>query len=142
MDEQPLRKPVKVGVREGKGPPPGYEWNIDIIEPSHSESMSFLNKEQYDHVASQIRELARQVEPTRSQAIDVRSVDDFYELRDKGGILQKINIRVFFCMCRSTRTIAVLGAINKKNDGKTPPHIRILMGYRMRRYFADYGNGD
>src|SRR5437763_654509 len=98
MAEDQSRKTVKVGVKEGDGPPPGYQWNVDVLDQAHSNAMSFLSEEQYDHLARQVRELARQDEPTRRETVDVRSVEEFYEIRDKGGVLKKINARVFFCV--------------------------------------------
>ena len=138
MAEESEPQGVKVGVKEGAGHPPGFLWNVDILDGVHGEAMSFLDEDQYSHLACQFRELAREEEPTRSRTIDIRPLESFYELRDKGGLLKKINARVFFCICHSTRTIAVLGAINKKNDGATPDHVRILMRYRARRYLAEY----
>ena len=134
MADEDNRKPVKVGVKEGDGPPPGYLWNVNILDHSYREARAFLDDDQYAHIASQFRELAGEVEPTQSLTVDVRPIDDFFELRDKGGLLKKINVRVFFCLCKITRTITVLGAINKKNDGQTPPYAKILMWNRMRRY--------
>jgi len=138
MANEPSRKPVKVGVHEGGGPPPGYRWGVDVLDQSHSEAMAFLDEAQYSHIAAQVRELAMEDEPTLSQTVDVRPIDTFFELRDKGGILKKINVRVFFCLCRTPRKLVVLGAINKKNDGKTPDYIRVLMRYRMRKYMNDH----
>lgn len=65
--------------------------------------------------------------------------EGFYELRDKGGVLRNLNVRLFFGICREHRIIVVLGAINKKNDGKTPKYILPLMRYRMRKYKTDSG---
>ncbi len=140
MAKKPQRKSVRVGVKEGGGPPPGYQWNVDILEQAFEEAQAFLNGDQYEHLASQVRELARQEEPTRCDTVDVRPIEEFYEIRDKGGVLQRINARVFFCLCRPTRTIAVIGAFNKKNDGQTPDHVKTLMRYRMRHYLADHSN--
>ena len=140
MDVQPERKGLKIGVKEGGGPPPGYQWNVDLLDQAVAEAMSFLTQEQYDHIARQVRELARENDPTRSATVDVRPIEGFYEIRDKGGVLKKINVRVFFCLCRKTRTIAILGAINKKNDGATPQYVKILMEYRTRNYLNEHGN--
>lgn len=136
-DDQP-RKPIKVGVRAGGGSPPGYKWKVDVLDHAYREAMAIMDEEQYSHIARQFRELASEDEPTTSQTIDIRSIEDFFELRDKGGVLKKLNIRVFFCICREKRTLAVLGTMNKKNDGKTPDHVRILMRYRMRKYLKEY----
>ncbi|WP_439627616.1 hypothetical protein [Gemmata sp.] len=136
MADDHARKPVKVGVKEGAGPPPGYKWNVDLLDQSHREAMGILTEEQYDHVSRQFRELATEDEPSNSPTVDVRPFNDLFELRDKGGILGKINIRVFFAVCRGKRTLVVLGTINKKNDGKTPGWVAPLMRYRLRKYLA------
>ncbi len=139
MADQPVRKPVKVGVKEGGGPFPGYKWNVDLLDQSHGEAMSFLTEDQYDHIARQVRELAMEDEPTQCLTVDVRPIECFFELRDKGGILKRINVRVFFFLNREEpRTIVVLGCINKKNDGKTPDYARVLMRYRMRKYLQTH----
>ena len=88
MAEESAPQGVKVGVREGAGHPPGFFWNVDILDGVHGEAMAFLNEDQYTHLASQFRELAREEEPTRSQTIDIRPLENFYELRDKGGVLK------------------------------------------------------
>ena len=134
MSERKNEKSLKVGVKRGGGKPPGYEWNVVILSQVHDESMSFLTAEQYDHLAQQVKELAKQEDPTRSDVVDVRPIEMFYEIRDKGGVLQKINARVFYCVCKLNRTISNLGAVNKKNDGQTPDHIKILMRNRCRKY--------
>ena len=136
MAKEPRRKPVKVGVHEGDGPPPGYQWTVLVLDQAHSDAMSFLDETQYAHIARQFRELAKEEEPTQSATVDVRANDGFHELRDKGGVLKKINARVFFYIIRQCRVILVLGAMNKKNDGKTPDYIRVLMRYRLRKYLG------
>src|SRR6059036_3055152 len=90
------RKAVKVGVHEGGGPPPGYLWSVAILDQSFSEAMAILNGDQYEHLARQVKELAKEPDPTHSQTVDVRPIDHFYELREKGGILKRLNMRVFF----------------------------------------------
>src|SRR5262245_56583970 len=103
MGDEQRRKEVKVGVKEGGGPPPGYSWNVDVLDRAYGDAMSFLDEDQYAHLKRQVQELAQEDEPTRSDTVDVRPIEDFFEIRDKGGILKKINARVFFCLCRSSR---------------------------------------
>ncbi len=81
-----------------------------------------------------MRELARQDDPTHSETIDIRPVGDLFEIRDKGGILQRINARVFYLVSRANRTIVILGAFHKQNDGPTPPGDLSRMKRRMKRY--------
>jgi hypothetical protein len=132
MAKEPGPKRIKTGVRRGGGPPPGYEWNVAILSQVRDEARAFLNEDQYSHVARQVRELAGQEDPSRSATIDIRPVGDMYELRDKGGILGKINVRVFYYVSATPRTIVILGAIHKQNDGPTPLGDRRRMERRMR----------
>lgn len=134
MSEEAEKKSVKVGVNVGAGPPPGYKWNVRLLDLAFEEAKGFLDDEQYDHLADQVKELAAQDDPTHSDTVDVRSIEDFHEIRDKGGVLGKINARVFFFVHDASRTIVILGAINKKNDGPTPTGDRLRMRRRMRKY--------
>jgi hypothetical protein len=129
-------KPPKTGVRIGGGPPPGYLWNVVILAQVHHEAMKFLDVDQYAHMAALVRELARQDDPTHVETVDVRPVEAFHEVRDKGGILGGLNVRVFYCLDRGSRRIVVLGAIKKENDGPTPLGDKVRMRGRMRAYFA------
>jgi phage-related protein len=132
-DKRP-RRSVKIGVKERGGPPPGYLWNVALLGQAYDEAMSFLNEDQYSHLACQVRELAAQEEPTRCETVDVRPIEDFHEIRDKGGILGKINARIFFFNHKETRTIVILGAIKKENDGPTPIGDLRTMRRRKRIY--------
>jgi mRNA-degrading endonuclease RelE of RelBE toxin-antitoxin system len=134
MAMQPERKVIKVGVKEGGGEPPGYKWNVEILDQAFEEAMGFLDEDQYAHLANQIRELARQDDPTHSDAIDIRPVEGFHEIRDKGGVLRKLNVRVFYAVHKPTRAIVVLGTIKKENNGPTPTGDRIRMRRRRRLY--------
>lgn len=136
--ETPGRKAVKTGVKAGGGPPPGYRWNIVIFDQAHDEAREFLDADQYEHMARQVRELAGQEDPTHSLTVDVRPVEDFHEIRDKGGILRRLNVRVFFFVHKPSRRIVVLGAIKKENDGPTPVGDKVRMRYRKRRYLEEY----
>lgn len=136
--EDSSQKPVKTGVKVGGGPPPGYQWNADILDRAFDEAMGFLNEDQYDHVADEVRGLARQEDPTHSEAIDVRPIEDFYEIRDKGGLLGKINVRVFFFVHKPSRTLVVLGAIKKENNGPTPTGSKLTMRRRKRLFLEKY----
>lgn len=136
MSEQPDRKPIKIGVREHSGPPPGYRWTVEVLDTAYGEAMAFLTEAQYQHLSAQFRELASQDDPTHSLIIDIRAVEHFYELRDKGGILGKINVRVFFLVHKTPHLIVVLGVIKKENDGPTPMVDKVRIRYRRRYYLA------
>lgn len=133
-----MAKQVKIGVTQGGGPPPGYRWGVDILSEAHHEVMKFLSADQYAHLALQFKDLAGEADPTHSQTASVDAVEDFYELRDKGGILGGMNVRIFFLVDKQKTSIVVLGGIKKQNDGPTPPGAVI----RMRRRARKYRNGE
>jgi hypothetical protein len=131
---------LKIGVHLGDGAPPGFQWNIGILDFVFDEAMKFLDEGQYSHLAEQFQELAYQADPSRSLTVSVDAIDDFYELRDKGGILGGLNVRVFYCIDKVTRAIIVIGAITKQNDGPTLNAVKIRMRRRFRAYLrGEYG---
>jgi hypothetical protein len=134
MAKESDRTRNKIGVRRGGGPPPGYEWNAELLPQVRGEARGFLTDDQYAHLARQVRELAKHDDPTHSETLDIRPVGQLHELREKGGILAKINVRVFYLVFRPNRTIVILGAFHKQNDGPTPPGDLWRMEKRMRRY--------
>lgn len=139
----PRKRALKVGVRVGGGPPPGYLWSVGILDVAYADSAEELSPAQYQHLAVQFRELAHQHEPSRPITEDVRPIEDFFELRDKGGPLGRINVRVFFGIDHEARTIVVLGVIKKQNDGPTPFGDKVTMRRRWRKYLqGDFGRID
>jgi hypothetical protein len=128
------KKPIKTGILRGEGPPPGYVWNVLIFDLAFREAMSFLNDDQYQHIAMQFKELASENDPSHSCLADVKQIEDFLELRDKGGILGKINVRVYFGLEHNKKNLVVLGCIKKESEGKTPTGDKIRMQRRWRKY--------
>jgi hypothetical protein len=125
---------LKTGVNRGSGPPPGYQWNVWILDRAFREASEFLNEAQYAHLAEQVKALARQSDPTHSDTISLDAIEDFHELRDWGGILYPLNVRIFFGVDKSLRAIVILGVIDKRNNGPTPQGDKIRMRGRWRRY--------
>ncbi|HQU44117.1 MAG TPA: hypothetical protein PK867_14955 [Pirellulales bacterium] len=128
------KKEVKVGVRRGQGPPPGYRWGVLLLDRAFREAIAFLSEGQYQHLAMQVKELAREDDPTHSVTSDVRPVENFYEIRDKGGILGNLNVRIFFTLDKTESALVILGVIKKQNDGPTPAGDKVRMRRRMRKY--------
>ncbi len=105
------RKQVKVGVNAGAGNPPCYQWSIWILDLAFKESEKLFDKAQYEHLAMQVQELARHESPTHSQVLSIDKIESFFELREKGGVLGAINVRLFFGIDKTNRAIVVLGVI-------------------------------
>lgn len=124
------RKQLKIGVTEE----PPFVWTVEILDVAFREAMEFLDVDQYRHLAEQFRELATQDDPTHSDTISLDKIEDFFELRDWGGILYPHNVRVFFGVDNEQRRIVALGTFEKRNDGPTPKGTVVTMRSRWRRY--------
>lgn len=125
---------IKTGVARGGGPPPGYFWSVGILSFAFDEAESVLDAAGYKHLEMQVKDLAATEQPTHSSTVDVRAVEDFHEIRDRGALFGNANIRVFFGMDHASRAIIVLGVIKKQNNGPTPTGDRVRMRNRWRRY--------
>ena len=138
------RKQLKVGVRVGKGVPPGYKWNVGVLDFAHREALSILNNGQRRHLALQVRELASQDEVSVSDTLDLRPIgEDIFEIRDYGGILGGLNIRLFFGVDHPRRCLIVLGIFKKQNNGPTPPGDLVRNQRRWRLYKSgEFGSMD
>lgn len=108
------------------------KWELGYLEAAEREARKLLTDEQYDHVVGLFDDLAYESDPTKSQTLDVSPIEDFYELSDKGGILGKINVRVYFTVVEDKRLILALSVYKKEEEGKTPEHIKIKVRNRLR----------
>ena len=102
------------------------------MDVAAEDARKFLSETQYSHAVQQFETLATGADPRRSQMQDVRAVEDFFELRDKGGVLGRVNLRVYFAVLEDRRMILVLGCDKKEQDGKMATHMRIRMRNRLR----------
>ncbi|MGA2498597.1 MAG: hypothetical protein ABSH20_12700 [Tepidisphaeraceae bacterium] len=126
--------PLKTALKQGGGPPPGYRWHVWKLDVADRDARGFLDEDQYAHMADQVKELARQSDPTHPATLSVDAIEGFHELREKGGLLGKINVRLFFYLDKSAQVIVILGAIKKENNGPTPTGDKIRMRHRLRMY--------
>lgn len=109
-----------------------------IFDLAFNEARGFLNDDQYEHLADQIRELAKEIEPSRSQTIDIRPIENFWEIRDKGGILGKINVTIYFFVHKKLESIVILGVDKKEEDGKTKTSVITTMNRRKRMFLEKF----
>ena len=122
---------IRAVLRQGSGDPPA-QWSVYVLEAANTSAEKLLNPEQREHVIEQVRDLARHADPGRSNVLDIDRVEDFYELRDKGGLLGKINLRVFYFFRKDKRTLVILGVERKEAEGQTPAWMKIKMRARKR----------
>lgn len=138
MDES-HPKSVKVGVWEGGGPDPGYEWTVLFLSIAGNELFEcFPEPGQQEHIADQIKDLAQHPDPTHSDTLDIERVETFFELKDKGGSLgPKANLRVYFDrVIKPYKAIRLLGVDNKKKMGPISIHMKDRVSRRQRLWNA------
>lgn len=109
---------------------PELGWQLAYLDVAAKEGRRFLTDAQYSHAVGLCDQLATEGDPRRPVGLDVRRVEDFFELRDKGNVLGKINLRLYFTVI--DQMIVVLGCQKKEAEGKTPGYIKIQMRNRMR----------
>jgi len=110
---------------------PNTKWTPAYLRKAADEARAILNDVQYAYVVQQILLLCEEEDPSHPVLLDVDAIEDFYELRDKGGVLGRINLRVYFWISRPRRMVVVLGVWKKEADGKTPVWmVRRMVGRR------------
>jgi hypothetical protein len=132
---------IKIGVERGGGSWPGYLWDVWLLPFVYDEATGFLSCVQYRHARMQVQELAREKDPTHPLTASVDAIEDFHELRDSGGILGGINLRIFFYLDKPKAALVVLGSIKKQNNGPTPLGDRRRMARRKRNYLSGEYSG-
>lgn len=125
---------AKICAWQGKGPPPGYRWHVLSLNFAYRDARRLLDDDQYYYIAEQVLDLAAQIDPTHPEGLSVDAVDDFFELRERGGILNGLNVRIFFAIDDVRQAIVVLGVIHKQNNGPTPIADKIRINRRLRLY--------
>jgi hypothetical protein len=108
-------------------------WALAYVDIADSDGRGFLDADQYAHAVELFDELASETDPRRPRKLSVKKIDQFFELRDKGGILGKINLRVFFAVLDASKTILVLGSIKKEDEGAVPRYIVTKMRNRLHQ---------
>lgn len=121
-------------LNAGGGPIPGYHWSIEAFDAVLAEASKLFTEPQYWHVVDQFRQLASEVDPTHSNIVSIDAIEDFLELREKGGPLGRLNARIYFFLDKQNKCIVLLGARKKENNGPTTVACRIAMRHRLRRY--------
>lgn len=129
-------KPLKVGLKAGAGPLPGYLWHVGYLSVARDEAAAFLNDEQYAHAVDLVRALASEADPSHPLTVTVEAVDNFFELKDKGGVLGKINLRIYFTFDSEQKTIVILAAIKKEAEGQTPTWVKTRVRHRLRKFHS------
>lgn len=108
-------------------------WTPAYLDAAATDARKFLTEVQYEYAIDQVLSLCEEEDPTHPLLTDVDAIGEFHELRDKHGVLGKINLRIYFWVCRTRKMIVVLGAVKKEAERKTPVHIVKRHKWRKRR---------
>jgi hypothetical protein len=107
---------------------------VAVIAVAKKEGRSFLSPAQYLHVTDLVKQLTgfgvRQFESN----LRIEPLGDFWELKDKGGVLRRLNVRVYFAHVDQRNEIVVLSTYKKEDDGPAPAHIIYRLKNRLRLY--------
>lgn len=105
---------------------------LRYLEAAAKEGHKVLDDIQYAYVLEAFDDLAITEDPQSPESHDVQPIHEFFEFRDKGGHLGKINLRVYFSVHEAERTIVVLSVYKKEDEGKAPERIVRRARNRLR----------
>lgn len=114
-------------------------WRPGYLELAAKEARGFLTDVQYEYAVEQCVALCEEDDPSHPQLADVDAVYDFFELRLKGGVLGRINLRVYFYLVMDLRLVVVLGAWKKESENQIP--VRIVKRIQSRMRYAEESVG-
>jgi len=107
---------------------------VVVLGVAAKEGRADLTPGQYVHMSDLIRQLV--FFGSRAYEIELRieKFGDFWELKDKGGVLGKKNMRVYFAFNPETNEVVVLKTYKKEDDGSPPPSLKVGLRNRYREY--------
>lgn len=109
---------------------------VVVLPVAMKEARKFLSPGQYLHITDLVKQLADF--GAAGGVPGVEPFGDFWELKAKGGILGKINTRIYFADLKEQREVVVLHAYKKEKEGATSPHVRIKLRGRLRSYHGGH----
>ena len=78
---------------------------------------AFLNDGQYVHLRDIVRRLGEWNNREEMNDLRIAPIQGLWELKEKGGILGRINARIFFAYLKDRRQIVVFGALKRRERG-------------------------
>ena len=123
-------------------------YRVGYLEKAKREGKKLLSAIQYAYAVRQAARLRDWDDKEEMSLLRIEPVESFYELKLKGNVLGRTNIRVFFAVFGDPIYRAVvLGVYQKDEEGDLPSHIVISMRNRKREVegtvasLARKGNG-
>ena len=130
------------GVVSPPAPPvrreqPGAKVRVVPLLAAIKDAKDFLNAGQYLHLTDIVKRLADWENREEISDLRVEPIQGMWELQEKGGILGRINVRVYFAYLKQRREVVVLGAFKKECEGQTPGYVLLRVRNRLRIYLEE-----
>lgn len=107
---------------------------VAVLPIAAKEGWEILTPGQYLHAKDLIKQLVGFGVREFDSKLRIEQIGDFWELKDKGGTLGRINLRIYFRFAQESNEIVILKTYKKEDDGSAPPHIVIGLKNRFRQY--------
>ena len=111
-------------------------WDVHVLKIARKEGKNILNQTQYDHVVEVLKRLTDWEDKEEISDLRIEKIQDFYELKDKGGVLGRLNLRVYFATVPDNKDIIVLKTYKKEEDGACPRYIIINVEDRLEDFLS------
>ncbi|MFH1922046.1 MAG: hypothetical protein ABIP48_19445 [Planctomycetota bacterium] len=112
------------------------KWIVVVLKVAKREGRKILTDLQYDHIVDILKRLVDFGNPEEMADLDIKPIGSFYELKEKWGVLGRINLRVYFGTISEDHELVIAKTYKKEDDGPTPRHIVILVEERLEEYRA------
>jgi carbon storage regulator CsrA len=131
-----IQAPPEVAILRGELWQTPRRTNIQVVplEAAIADARGFLNAGQREHLKDIWQRLQEWGDTGATRDLRVEKVENLWQLKVRGSVLGRINVRVFFSWVPARREIVILGAIKKEEEVKTPRHVVIRMQNRLRVY--------
>ena len=114
----------------------GDGWDIYVLKAAKNEGHKILNDTQYEHIVGVLKRLTAWENKQEIADLKIERIESFYELKDKGGVLGRLNLRVYFAALPENKDIIVLKTYKKEEDGACPRYIVINVEDRLENFLA------
>lgn len=111
--------------------------DVVVLKRCIDEGRKELNDGEYWHVVKILRKLVNFGNSAKMSELDIRPIDGIYELREKGGLLYKKNMRFFFSVFTKEGKVVIAKAYRKDEEDQTPRHILINAHSRLAQWKAN-----
>jgi len=126
--------PTEGGSDSRAGKPENAKWVVVVLGAAKREGHKILNDVRYDHVMSIVKRLVDFGNLDEVGDLDIEPIGSFYELKEKGGILGKINLRIYFGTFPDVRELVVAKTYKKEEENALSRHVIVLVENRLEAY--------